>query len=431
MPQTKSSHSNVVKAGARLDDALKPVEVSATNSCATGDSRASSTATVTPPRKTKVTQADDAANDATRPKVAERARPLSSPQSLKVRQPGINTDAQLKALRQVEDRGKKRRLSTDALFEAAEHQAKAQRELLEQLRTDRQALIEQAEAERRKTSTHVQEQLGQLRQLVREDQKRSNEQLSEDVAKTLQAYDQWVGKMDERFTARLGEIETRFDQIKQRWTSMECKITAMIDSLASSLKQNSPNEKQPQATQPTTETDAPMPLPPGEALGSMPADNHFSATTLPSVSQFDLNLADQSADLPEPEERLARDEAPAVKVSPESSSSTDAVAQANLDALAFDQGKPATTLTASASSATSKPVPRPDQATAKLTQSKTTIKQATQQPRANYPKQRPEKKATQDQESQARPDIYLKVLRLMNDTGLSLPKPRKNDASKS
>ena len=94
------------------------------------------------------------------------------------------------------------------LFKAAEARLAHQKNLLEQVRVENQAL---------------------------------HQQITKDVTKTLQQYDHWLGRIDERFTSAIRGIEQRVEDIEQRWVKAEVKFEQMLTQTQELLERSCQN----------------------------------------------------------------------------------------------------------------------------------------------------------------------------------------------
>ena len=94
---------------------------------------------------------------------------------------------------------------------------------------------------------------------LREEQLQMKQQIEQDVAKSLQEYDQWVGQIDERFTKRLHDLESRLADLQEKWHSAEGRIDGMmkraeavldhgrtvVESAATASRQRTPTNADP------------------------------------------------------------------------------------------------------------------------------------------------------------------------------------------
>jgi flagellar biosynthesis chaperone FliJ len=102
---------------------------------------------------------------------------------------------QFEALRRLQAQAEQRIKLGQQLFKAAEAQASAHQDAIEQ---------------------------------VRGEQERLREQVQQDVAQSLHAYDQWVGQIDESFTKAIRSLEERVDTLARDWEQTQGKLDVMV-----------------------------------------------------------------------------------------------------------------------------------------------------------------------------------------------------------
>ena len=116
----------------------------------------------------------------------------------------LSPQQQMEALRKVQSQAEQRVKLGMQLFKAAEARVGEQRDVLSAIKVH---------------------------------QKQLQDHVSEDVAKTLQQYDQWMGKIDERFTQSMRDLEQRFDRLETSVNDSQQKIEKMMKRAESMLEQ--------------------------------------------------------------------------------------------------------------------------------------------------------------------------------------------------
>ncbi len=233
---------------------------------------------------------------------------------IKITRP-LTPQQQAEALRRIHAAATERAQMGAKLFKATDQRYSQQQQLIEQLKQDHEQLARDIAMQSQTLEQRVKQAHDQLNEHLTNKQNRFKDEIATEVTKSIQAYDQWVGKMDEQFTHRLQDLESKLDALQAKWSDTEEKISSLTRRAETLLDTNrhmlEDSRTRPaqigkvvrRSTRPDTPSDAPEPA--GDAADAeqpqlstgAPPPTDCTPTPNPETAACDDGAAPSKAEL--------------------------------------------------------------------------------------------------------------------------------------